>query len=230
MTSRLTMRGARYVAQRFGLFAVFGALLFLSAGSWTWWRGWAYLIVTGAVEAVTLLLLAVRSPELLNIRGTHYGDLRPFDRIFAGLWLLLGLGASVVAGLDAVRFEWTSLPWDAFFVGLIILLFAASLGGWAMLENVHFEQFVRIQKDRGHRVVSTGPYAILRHPGYLAAIVGGLSTPLLLGSLWAFVPVGLGAILFVIRTALEDRTLSEELAGYSGYAERVRYRLVPPLW
>jgi len=223
------MRGARYIAQRLGLFVLFAALLFLAAGSCTWWRGWAYIIVTGAIEAVTLLVLAIRTPELLNSRGAHYGDVRQFDRVFAGLWVLFGLGAAVVAGLDAVRFRWTSLPREAFYVGLVILLFAAMVGGSAMLENEHFEQFVRIQNDRRHRVVSTGPYAVLRHPGYLAAILGGFSAPLLLGSLWAFVPVGLMAILFVIRTAFEDRTLREELEGYSAYAERVRYRLVPLL-
>jgi protein-S-isoprenylcysteine O-methyltransferase Ste14 len=115
-------------------------------------------------------------------------------------------------------------------VGLAVLLPASALGAWAMLENEHFEQFVRIQRERGHRVVSSGPYRYVRHPGYLAAILGALVTPLMLGSVWTFVPAGLVAVLFAVRTQLEDATLQRELRGYAKYAERTRFRLVPCLW
>jgi protein-S-isoprenylcysteine O-methyltransferase Ste14 len=110
------------------------------------------------------------------------------------------------------------------------MLLAYLLGAWAMAVNEHFELLVRIQTDRGHRVVTSGPYRIVRHPGYLAAIVGGLTSPLILGSLWAFAPVVAGALLFTARTALEDRTLREELAGYQEYAARTRHRLLPGIW
>jgi len=99
-----------------------------------------------------------------------------------------------------------------------------------MAVNEHFELLVRIQTDRGHRVVSSGPYRIVRHPGYLAAIVGGSMTPLILGSLWAFAPVLACALLFTGRTALEDRTLREELDGYREYTRRTRHRLLPGIW
>jgi protein-S-isoprenylcysteine O-methyltransferase Ste14 len=107
---------------------------------------------------------------------------------------------------------------------------AAILGAWAMLENEHFEQFVRVQDDRGHRVVDTGPYGLVRHPRYLAAIVGALAAPLMLGVPSAFLPAGLVAALFIWRTALEDRSLRRDLPGYADYAARTRRRLVPGVW
>jgi len=135
----------------------------------------------------------------------------------------------VVAGLD-VRAGTATLPWVWFDVGVGLLVSAGIFGLWAMVTNEHFEQFVRIQTERGHRVVSSGPYRFVRHPGYVSAILGALATPLILGSARTFVPAGLVALLFVVRTALEDRTLRRELEGYSDYAQRTRYRLLPGAW
>ena len=89
---------------------------------------------------------------------------------------------------------------------------------------------MRIQEERAHRVVSTGPYRIVRHPGYLGAIVGALVTPAILGSAWTFIPAGLIVIVFVVRTCLENRTLMNELPGYREYSQRTRFRLVPHVW
>ena len=220
----------RYAAQRLGLIAIFAFLLFASAGTWTWPRGRAYVVLVLVLEVVTLVLLALRAPETLRRRGEAGAGVEPFDRVFAVLWLTLALATPVVAGLDAARFRCSSLPWWCFGVGLAVLVPAALLGAWAMLVNEHFEQLVRIQTDRGHRVVSEGPYRLVRHPGYLAAIAGALATPLLLGSAWTFVPAGLVALLFVVRTRLEDETLQRELPGYEEYAARARFRLVPGVW
>jgi len=129
-----------------------------------------------------------------------------------------------------VRFRWSGLPGSLFFVGLGVMVLASSFATWAMLENPHFEQFVRIQRERGHRVVTTGPYRFVRHPGYLAAILGALATPLMLGSAWTFIPAGMVAALFGIRTYLEDDTLRRELDGYEEYSKRTRFRLLPLLW
>jgi len=101
---------------------------------------------------------------------------------------------------------------------------------WAMSANAYLSTMVRIQDDRGHQVVTTGPYRYVRHPMYVGTIFFGLCMPLFLGSWWTFVPCGLIVILFIIRTALEDRTLRDELPGYAEYAERVRYRLLPGVW
>lgn len=220
----------RYAAQRLGLIAIFAVLLFASAGTWAWPRAWAYVAVVLVLEVVTLVLLARRAPETLRRRGEAGAGVEPFDRVFAGLWLTLALATPVVAGMDAVRFRWSWLPWWCFGVGLAVLVPAALLGAWAMLVNEHFEQLVRIQTDRGHRVVSEGPYRLVRHPGYLAAIAGALATPLLLGSVWTCVPAGLIALLFMVRTGLEDSTLQRELPGYAEYARRTRFRLVPGVW
>lgn len=220
----------RYAVQRLGLFAIFALTLFVSAGTWRWPRGWAYLLVVLALEILTLGLLASRAPATLRQRGSVGAGVARFDRMFAASWVTLALVTPVVAGLDAVRFRWSSLPWGCFVAGLAVLVPAALLGDWAMLVNEHFEQFVRIQTDRGHRVVSEGPYRLVRHPGYLAAVTGALATPLLLGSVWTLVPTGLVAALFVVRTRLEDATLQRELPGYAEYAARTRFRLVPGVW
>jgi protein-S-isoprenylcysteine O-methyltransferase Ste14 len=223
------LQGARYVAQRLVLLAIFAALLFVSAGRLDWTRAWAYLAAVLLCESATLALLAARAPETLNRRGTASSGVPRFDKAFVVLWLLLSFATPVVAGLE-VRFDSSSLPWPGFVVGLVVLLPATAFASWAMLENEHFEQLVRIQTDRGHRVVTTGPYRFVRHPGYLAAIAGALATPLMLGSAWTFVPAGLVAALFAVRTQLEDRTLRRELAGYEEYARRTRFRLVPGVW
>jgi protein-S-isoprenylcysteine O-methyltransferase Ste14 len=110
-------------------------------------------------------------------------------------------------------------------------VFCVFLLTWAMAVNTHFEKTVRIQHDRGHRVIDSGPYRIVRHPGYLGAILGfTLAAPLLLGSWWSFVPAVAAVVCLIIRTSLEDRTLQNELDGYKDYAQNVRYRLLPGLW
>lgn len=229
MTARLEFGALRYTVQRVVLFVIFAALLFYFAGRWDWWRGWAFLIATGIVEALTLVVLAWRAPATLNERGKLHPKTAWFDWLFAALWLVLALATPVIAGLE-VRSGAALLPMSAFWLGLAVLLAAAVLGAWAMLENEHFEQFVRIQDDRSHRVVDTGPYRFVRHPGYVAAIVGGLVSPLMLGTARAFLPIGLLMILFVWRTALEDHGLSRDLPGYVAYAKRTRSRLLPGIW
>ena len=224
------MGALRYAVQRLVLLVVFACLLFVAAGTVDWPRGWAYVLVLLAVEVVTLITFAVRAPVMLERRGRAGSGVERYDRVITGLYLLVAVITPVVAGLDAVRYQWTALPWWLFFVGLAVLVPAEVVGAWAMLVNEHFEQFGRIQDDRDHRVVTAGPYAVVRHPGYLGVIVGALVTPLMLGSAWTFVPAALVAVLFVVRTALEDRMLRRRLAGYEDYARRTRYRLVPGVW
>jgi protein-S-isoprenylcysteine O-methyltransferase Ste14 len=226
----MTLGGARYAIQRLGLLAIFGAILLGSAGDWHWQRGWLYLAAVALVEIAMLAVLAIKAPAMLEQRGLGHPDVKTFDKVFAGLWLLLALVTPGVVGLDAVRFGWSSMPGWTFYGGLLVLIAAVIFGTWAMIENEYFEQLVRIQHDREHRVVTTGPYRWVRHPGYLAAIVGALAAPAMLGSAWSCIPVGLLSLLFVVRTWLEDRTLQAELEGYTRYAERTPHRLVPGLW
>jgi protein-S-isoprenylcysteine O-methyltransferase Ste14 len=136
----------------------------------------------------------------------------------------------VVAGLDAVRFGWSHVGWQAFFAGLPVYLTGWVLVPWTMIVNPHLEPTVRIQEERGHRVVKSGPYGVVRHPMYAGVILQTLAAPLLVGSLWSYLPVGASICLFVVRTALEDRMLRKELPGYAEYATNTRYRLVPGIW
>jgi protein-S-isoprenylcysteine O-methyltransferase Ste14 len=135
-----------------------------------------------------------------------------------------------VAGLDVGRYQWSSLGLPYAVVGVICFIVSSVLINWAMIENPYFEPTVRIQDDRDHRVVTTGPYAIVRHPGYLSGILWLASVPLIFGSLYAFAPFILYTVLITLRTYLEDRTLREELPGYTEYSEKVRYRLIPWIW
>ncbi len=230
MLTKVTSGGVRYIGQRLGLIVVFACILFSSAGHWDWLRGWAFVLTVLVFEIGTLSFLAARAPETLNQRGIGHSGIKSFDKIFAVLWLVLSLGTPAVAGLDAVRFRWSSLPGTLFYIGLMILVPAFVFGAWAMLENKHFEQFVRIQDERQHRVVTTGPYRFVRHPGYLAAILGALAAPLMLGSAWTFVPAGLVGLLFVVRTDLEDKTLRRDLDGYKEYSKGTQFRLLPFIW
>jgi len=230
MATRISIQGYRYIAQHFGLLIPFGVCLFAGAGSWDWPRGWATLGVCLVSDLVLVVLLALRAPETLNQRGAKHAGVKPFDALFAVLWLVLGWILAIVAGLDCVRYGWSSLSWLSFVAGAGLIGVSTGIGTWAMLENEHFEKFVRIQTDRDHRVVTTGPYRVVRHPGYLAGIFGALAAPLLLGSAWSFFPACLIVVLFVWRTSREDRTLREELGGYAQYTEKTPHRLVPYVW
>ena len=220
----------RYVLGRVFSTALFGLLLFVSAGRVDWPRAWAYLGVVLLGELLTAAVLAAVNPVLLERRGKMGPGVKSYDRVFMVVWLVLAFATPVVAGLDVGRSGDARVPLAGMYAGLLVMMLAYFLGAWAMAVNPHFELLARIQTDRGHRVVTSGPYRIVRHPGYLAAIVGAWTAPLILGSLWAFAPVAAAALLFTVRTALEDRTLREGLGGYREYASRTRYRLLPGIW
>ena len=113
---------------------------------------------------------------------------------------------------------------------LAVAVLGYTLVVWATAANAFFAQTVRIQRERGHAVATGGPYQFMRHPGYAGTILFELAVPVMLGSWWALVPGSLVALLIIIRTALEDRTLQKELDGYQEYAKRVHYRLLPGIW
>ena len=136
----------------------------------------------------------------------------------------------LVAGLDK-RFGWSpEIPLGIQIAALALVILGYLLSIWAMVVNRFFSAVVRIQTERGHTVITTGPYSYVRHPGYDGGIVCNLAGAIALSSLWALIPGALVVLLTVVRTALEDRTLQEELVGYKEYAKRVRYRLLPGIW
>ena len=222
----------RWIVQAILGTVAYGLILFLAAGRIDWIWGWAQLLVIAAFLAAHPLLLIPINPELLAEREKGFRDeeVKRWDKWLAGLAAGSVLPLWVVAGLD-VRFGWTgSIPIIVHLAGLLANILGYGLFLWAMVSNALFAEGVRIQEERGHRVAMGGPYRYVRHPGYTGAILSGLATPFLLGSLWALIPAAIMAALYVLRTGLEDRTLLEELAGYGEYAQRTRFRLLPGAW
>ena len=204
--------------------------LFLPAGTWAWFRGWLFSIVlVGASVVITVYLRRV-NPDVIAGRVNRSRGTKRWDRILLAIILPTMLAIPIVAALDDARYHWFPVPWWVCLIGYTFLI--AGLAGmtWAQSVNKFFEATVRIQTERGHKVIDTGPYAIVRHPGYAAGYLIIVGMPLALGSLWALVPVILLCPLLVLRTVWEDQMLREGLAGYQEYAQRVRYRLVPGLW
>jgi len=220
---------SRAIAETIGTFAIFGTALFVPAGRLDWPMAWAYL---GLFCVIAVAGFALLDPELIRERA------RPtpgFDRVDA----LLSSAAAVallvlplvVAGLDVGRSGGRS-PLSPLLRAAALAVFAIgqAVALWAARSNRFFSDFVRIQTERGHHVIDTGPYAFVRHPGYAASIPAYLAVPVLLGSAWGVVPALLGGVLFVLRTAREDRILHARLPGYREYAARVRWRLLPRVW
>jgi len=200
------------------------ALPLISAGRLDWVWPWAYLGVGIVILAINALIL---SPELMAERGQPRENVKDWDKVLASLITFPILALLIVAGLDE-RFGWSpQLAVAIHLIGLAFIALGQGLFSWAMASNTFFSTAVRIQIDRDHTVSSGGPYRYVRHPGYVGMIVSLLATALAFGSLWALIPAGLAAVLLVVRAALEDKTLLEELDGYTEYAERVRYRLLP---
>jgi protein-S-isoprenylcysteine O-methyltransferase Ste14 len=209
------------------------AVLFISAGRLNWVMGWVYSGVTIVLVMVSRIAMFRAAPELLRERARfdEVEDAKSWDRpIVLLVAVYLPLVGLIVAGLD-MRFGWSpGLPLWLQIVALILVVLGTLAGTWAMAVNRFFSAVVRIQKDRGHTVVTGGPYRFVRHPAYTGGLVVAFASAVALESLWALIPAGLTALLYILRTALEDKTLQEELPGYKEYAERVRYRLVPGVW
>jgi hypothetical protein len=199
---------------------------------WNWWEAWVYAAIAIFGFAISRVLASRRHPDLIaeRARFLQQQDTKSWDKLLSPL---VGLGSGfipLVAGLDA-RFDWSpafNQPLKS--LALLMLLAGYLLGSYALIENRFFSGTVRIQTERGHQVVSSGPYRWMRHPGYAGALLSYLATPLFLDAIWAFLPAGFIAILLIIRTGLEDKTLQAELDGYREYARRVRYRLLPGIW
>ncbi len=208
-----------------------GVALFWSAGRLSWWPGWAALAVMAVWTAATAMIVLHYSPDLLAERlGRRKGEKR-WDAAIVALLGPITLVRYILAGLDQ-RYGWTGVPPVA--VQLAALAKCALgydvLFVWATAANPFFSRIVRIQAERDHAVVAGGPYRYVRHPAYAGAILYELAVPILLASWPALIASGLSALLLILRTALEDRTLHAELTGYADYARQVRYRLLPGIW
>jgi protein-S-isoprenylcysteine O-methyltransferase Ste14 len=206
-------------------------ILFIAAGTVRWLMAWVFIGASVSFLLVNALVLLRWNPEVVAERAQMKKGAKNWDKVLAPLMAALGpLLLLSVAGLD-VRFGWTGqLAVGIHAVGLALLLFGYAVIGWAMVSNRFFSGLVRIQKERGHTVVTAGPYSFVRHPGYLGMATSTVATPLLLGTLWALIPAGMTLGVTIVRTALEDRTLRGELDGYEAYAAHVCFRLLPGIW
>jgi len=207
-----------------------GALIFAPARRLDWPAGWLCLAVMVIGFSAVTAHVAKRTPSLIRRRARIGTGTPRWDLILVGILQLLFSAILVVGGLDGGRQRWSPLPLWLQAIGFVLMIAALVLIGWTMGENPHFESTVRIQSDRHHRVIATGPYRLVRHPGYAAAIVLLHGMALLLGSGWALVPALLATVGLVVRTALEDRFLKENLDGYELFTHRTQFRLVPGIW
>jgi protein-S-isoprenylcysteine O-methyltransferase Ste14 len=219
----------RLIAMTTVYLAVMGGLIFGAAGRLDWPMAWAYLVI---LLASTIVLLSLGDREMLFVRAGKEKGAKTWDQFLANVsFLLFWPGSTIVAGLDYGRLHLSpSIPMPVRLIAMLAFAVGLAFSVWAMVANKFFVKFVQIQADREHVVITDGPYAYVRHPGYAGSLLSFISLPVALGSLWALLPASVGLSLWVVRTYLEDRTLHKELDGYSEYASRVRWRLVPGIW
>jgi protein-S-isoprenylcysteine O-methyltransferase Ste14 len=210
--------------------AIMILLLFGPAGTLDWPRAWWFLAIFAVAMVGAVLYVWRANPELFVVRRRFQEGSKGWDVVVSSIAIVLLFLIIPVAGLDAGRFRWSQVPDWLVWIGYLFFFIGFALTLWAQAVNRHFELAVRIQTDRGHKVIDTGPYAIIRHPGYIGAVLLGTGIAMALGSLWALVPVVLVKLVLLYRTAREDATLQAELTGYADYARRVRYRWMPGVW
>jgi protein-S-isoprenylcysteine O-methyltransferase Ste14 len=220
----------RYAIRELMGAATVALALFLPARTWSWWQALAVVALTLAWVIATALVIILIHPDLLAERlGPRKGAKR-WDVAILGIFGILQLARYLLAGYDH-RYGWsTAFPAWLQIAGLLLIGLGYALAVWATGSNAYFSQVVRVQTERSQTVVSSGPYAWVRHPAYLGLLLVELGLPLLLGSLPALGLSLLDVVLLILRTYLEDRTLQEELDGYAAYAVHVRGRLLPGVW
>jgi protein-S-isoprenylcysteine O-methyltransferase Ste14 len=211
--------------------AYVGLVLMLSAGRWDWGAGWLYVFIFLAFDAATALVALPDSPGLLIERSQRSTNVKDWDKVIMPLAAgILPLAGWILAGFSE-RWSWgpTVSP-GVQLVGFLLTLVGHGIIVWGMSANPFFSPMVRIQEERDHQVAEGGPYRIIRHPGYVGAILFSLGIPLLLESWWALIPGLISVVLYIVRTILEDRTLHDELPGYEEYSSRVKHKLIPGVW
>jgi protein-S-isoprenylcysteine O-methyltransferase Ste14 len=210
--------------------ASIGAILFGVAGRLDWTPAWALIALFSVYVTAGVAYFSWKDPELLLERTKKPSNVPRWDRILLRVYPAL-LGCLIVtAALDAGRYRWAPVPLLLQWLGAVGLLAAFAVVWWCTATNHYLASYARLQADRGQRVVSEGPYAIVRHPMYTSVTVLDISMALLLGSWLALVPAAAIGLLLVVRTRLEDRMLLDGLSGYRDYALHVPRRLVPGVW
>lgn len=220
----------RVVLLRIGVPLLFALFMFVPANNIRWGKGWLFLLAFVVLDALAAVYVWRTNPELLVARHRRHQGTKPWDKVLLCLFFLSVMAIFSLAALDDGRLHWSRVPLFVCGLGYLLLVVGLILTTWAGSVNKFAERTVRIQTDRGHKVIDTGPYALVRHPGYLAAFFWFAGIALALGSFWALVPGAVASTILVVRTFLEDQTLQKELEGYREYVARVRYRLIPGIW
>ena len=232
MSQPANLFSPRVILQMLIMIVLVPFLPLLISGHWGWWQAWAYGLICVVGFTISRMLVSRRHPDLIaeRARFLQHEDAASWDKILAPL---VGVGGDLillVVGLDAL-YGWSpAFGLTVNLVALVAILAGFVLASYALIENRFFSGMVRIQTERGHQVISTGPYRWVRHPGYAGALLTYLATPFFLDSRWALLAVLFFAVIIVIRTRLEDSTLQALLPGYREYAHRVRHRLLPGIW
>ncbi len=233
MKKNETLSRIRTLIQMIVFIAILPMVLFIAAGRWDWGMAWLYVSLMVGATVVSRVLAFQKHPDLLQERAQsmQHKDAKAWDRkLVLGMALVGPMVMLIVAGLD-MRFGWSEpVSGGLQMLAVALILIGYAFSTWAMLENRFFSGVVRIQKERGHHVIDTGPYAIVRHPGYAGNVLANLVTPLMLSSYWALIPAVLTILITAVRTKLEDETLQNELPGYSAFTKKTRFRLIPGVW
>jgi protein-S-isoprenylcysteine O-methyltransferase Ste14 len=222
---------AKLILQTLLYIAGMGALLFIAAGTWQWPAAWVFLGTIALLGLGSGAWLAKTDPALLAERmRPMMQDEQPLaDKKFMLVFGFAALTWFIAIGLDQ-RFQASNVPVPLQALGLVMLVASTGYIMWVMHENSFAAPVVKVQRERGHRVIDTGPYAQVRHPMYSGTVLFFVGTPLLLGSWWGVVLAPVFVVLFAIRAGIEERALLAGLPGYADYTARVRYRLVPGIW
>ena len=208
-----------------------GAVLLFSAGTFRWLSAWIYILGSFGLNLWSNHLMQRNSPDIAveRARGPFQNGQPRSDKVVLAMMITTNVFLMIVAGMDK-RFGWSDVPIWVQATGAVFMSITAYTTYRVALENRFASGVVRIQKDRGHKVVDTGPYRYVRHPMYTGLIFRVVGSPLLLGSWWGLCPASATIILVFVRILLEERVLRMGLEGYNGYIERVRYRLIPLVW
>ena len=223
------MKASYLIKHVIGTF-IFFSILFISAGKIDYWQGLIYMSIGFLMVVLNYTVLRI-DPDLSKERSKPAEDTKRWDKVLLGISFLATISMYVIAGLDSGRYHWSpDFHWSIYLIGAILTALGQLLFLIAQKQNRFFSSTVRIQTDRDHTVCDTGLYKIVRHPAYLGSIIQSVGFPFIFGSLWSTIPVCAMIILLIIRTSLEDRTLSNELKGYLEYSGKTRYKIIPYVW
>jgi len=213
---------------------LFAIGLMWPAGTWRWWEAWVLVGLWTVYGLVMMIYLLRHDPALLAERLKYVPlqkEQKVWDKVLMLLFFIAGIGLYLLPGFDVIRYEWSEpLPLWMRILAMVIHIPCLVLLIWIMRENTYLSQVVKIDKERGHKVITTGPYAVVRHPMYIVAIILLFAVPIALGSRFTLILSLFLMVLLIVRTYLEDRTLHAELSGYPEYAKQTIYRLIPGLW